>query len=788
MCGRCGRRPFGLPSQEVSVDADFFDELGGHSLLAATAVSMLRERGVAVNAAIRDLYANPTVRALAAHLDAAAVSRRAGPVATQEPPARYRTRSLALAGTAQGGLIYLMLLVISVPVAAVYANHNGRVSVPMLIQLAVAIAAMYLGFRWLLVPFFVRLLAADIEPGRYRLWGWTYVRLWGVDLLLTLSPLPVLSGSPLLSVFLRLLGARVGPGCDIATADMTLPHLIDIGAEASVGYGVEMRPWTVRDGHVVVAPVRVGDGAYVGASAVLEPGATVDTRAAVAAHSTVGDTQRIGERERWAGSPSVQAEHLDPTVEAMLAAPRLAGWNYRHWPAIGTAVALLEVLPLLMFVPGVALVWWMLLTWNVTAGLVAAAVAGPLFVVTVCVLICWGRKLVLPQTPVGVYPTHSWLGIRKWIADKLLEMSLTFTNSLYATLYTVPWLRTLGARIGRDAEVSTAAHLDPDLLTLHDNSFVADMASVGSAAFGNGRMALHRTEVGERAFVGNAAVVPAGSTMGADSLVGVHTVPPPQGVPERTSWLGSPAMYLPKRQDSGNFDVRMTYRPSRARRYERLGIEFFRITVPASLMAVAFYLYLLAISMVADNARSFPVVALLAPVVAILASIGVVLTVVAVKWMIVGVYQSRVEPLWSRFVRRSELVTGLYEAAAVPALLNLLIGTPFLAPLLRMFGATIGHRGWIATTFLTEFDLVDLGHDVAVGRGVSLQTHLFEDRVMKMSTVRVCDGATVGDRAIVLYDAVVGAGTTLDSLSLAMKGEQLPPDSHWRGIPAQGGA
>ena len=56
---------------------------------------------------------------------------------------------------------------------------------------------------------------------------------------------------------------------------------------------------------------------------------------------------------------------------------------------------------------------------------------------------------------------------------------------------------------------------------------------------------------------------------------------------------------------------------------------------------------------------------------------------------------------------------------------------------------------------------------------MSLQTHLFEDRVMKMSTVRVGDGATVGARSIVLYDAGVGRDVDLDGLSLLMKGEQL---------------
>ena len=99
----------------------------------------------------------------------------------------------------------------------------------------------------------------------------------------------------------------------------------------------------------------------------------------------------------------------------------------------------------------------------------------------------------------------------------------------------------------------------------------------------------------------------------------------------------------------------------------------------------------------------------------------------------IGTYRPRVEPLWDRFVRRTEFVTGLYEGAAVPALLGMLAGTPFLPPLLRCFGARIGRRTWIGTTYLTEFDLVEIGDDAEVGRDVSLQTHLFEDRVMKMS-------------------------------------------------------
>ena len=47
-----------------------------------------------------------------------------------------------------------------------------------------------------------------------------------------------------------------------------------------------------------------------------------------------------------------------------------------------------------------------------------------------------------------------------------MNASLAVTNSLYATLYTIPLICALGARVGSWAEVSTVAHVDPDLLTL----------------------------------------------------------------------------------------------------------------------------------------------------------------------------------------------------------------------------------------------------------------------------------------------------------------------------------
>ncbi|MEV4326818.1 Pls/PosA family non-ribosomal peptide synthetase [Microbispora rosea] len=797
---------FGLAPEALSVEADFFTDLGGHSLLAARVVSLLRTGEIGASLAVRDLYANPTVRGLAAHLIAARPGTRTGvpgPAAPPRPaPLRHGRRRIAPAGAAQSAVIYVLLLVITLPlsitlygwtnprpVPGVPRRDEGWLLLPgqgaeLLSSLALAAMTAYVMVHWLLPVLLARPLTAGVRPGRYPLWSVTYVRLWALQLLLSVSPLPLLSGSPMMGAYLRLLGARVGAGAAVATGDVNLPAMLRIGAGASVGYRSSLHAWLVVDGWVVVAPVEVGPHAFVGNGAVLGPGTRVGAHAGLGDQSALTQGETVPEGARWAGSPPSRVESLGPVVETMLGAPAPAGWKARHVAAAVAVLCCLEAVAVASIVPSVLLVWAAVAAWGLAAGPAAVLVAGPLYVAVVCAAVAAGKRLVLRKAPVGVHPARSWLGVRKWAVDKLLEFSLRSTNSLYGTLYTSPWLRLLGARVGRRAEVSTAAQLDPDLLTLREESFVADMASVGAAGFARGRVAFLPTEVGRRAFVGNAAVIPAGTRMGPGSLVGVSTIPPRDGVPEGTSWLGSPPMHLPVRQDSGAFSEEQTFRPPRRLVLHRLGVEFFRATLPATLFGTGFYLYLLGVHALA-RVLALPAVVAAAPLVACAAGLAVIGCCAGFKRCLIGVYRPRVEPLWSKFVRRTEFVTGLYEAAAVPAGVALLAGTPFLPPVLRWFGSRIGRRTCIATTYMTEFDLVEIGDDVAIGSGVSLQTHLFEDRVMKMSAVTVRSGASIGARAVVLYDSVVGEDVSLGALSLLMKGERLTPGTSWRGIPAQ---
>ncbi|WP_246271984.1 Pls/PosA family non-ribosomal peptide synthetase [Amycolatopsis acididurans] len=768
---------FGTTPDAVSVEADFFLDVGGHSLLAARAASQLRERGLAPEVSVADIYAHPTIRGLARRL----ADRTPAPRHVRSGPSE--TPRVTGCGSAQLGAIGVLLLVFGAPVATVLGLSGGVLSASTVWTLVAVAPVTYVVGRFVLPVLGIRLLAGGLKRGEYPLWSVMYFRLWLSLALLAVAPLQTMSGSPLLPWYLRVLGARVGRRCQLASANVSVPSLLSIGDDVSIGYGAHVQPFRVTDNRLLIAPVVLGDGVFVGANAVVEPGAELGTGASLGEMSVVAAGQRIPAGEYWSGSPSRRCAQVDPLVADMRARP-----SGRMSPLLraGYAAAWLfvELLPLIFLVPSVVLGSWAYLTHGVAGGWWACLLAGPLSVATTCVVIAAVKRIVLPSTAPGVHRAASAFGLRKWVVDKLLQAGLAATNSLYATLYTPWWLRALGARIGPRSEVSTAAQLDPDLLTLGAESFVADMAAVGAATHCHGQIALGATSVGHRSFLGNAAFLRSGATVGDECLIGVHTRAPDGAVPSGTSWLGAPPIHLPRRQDSGTFGEQLTFRPTRMRVLERLVIEFFRIVLPGCLLAAAGYALLLAELWVTRIAGAVAAV-LLAPVSALLSGLAVVVAVAMIKWLVVGRYRPRVEPLWSRFVRRTEFVTALYETAAVPALLGSLTGTPLLGPALRLFGAKIGKRCWITTTYLTEFDLVHLGDGACVGAATSLQTHLFEDRVMKMSIVDIDARASLGARSVVLYDSAVGEGATVAAMSLVMKGEHLPAGTAWQGIPAR---
>ncbi|MDF3287961.1 Pls/PosA family non-ribosomal peptide synthetase [Streptomyces silvisoli] len=789
-----------LGAEKVSVEDDFFCDLGGHSMAAARLVSRLRRQPELATVAMADLYAHPTIRDLATHLDTGDQAPDEQPSAEPAPPVRHHSSArVALCGIAQIGSLYAWLLLAGLPLGVLVYRLLAVWHEP--VRAVAPHSALnwlsHLGFGafipleigWLLVSLLVlpllvgRLLMAGVRPGWYPLWGVTYLRFWLYGKVLALSPIALLTGSPLLPPMLRLLGARIGRGCHLSSV-VALPCFLRLGDDVSVGYGARLLPFLVEDGWLRLAPVALGDRSYVGTNSVVMPGATLGSGASVGDQSLVPADRTVPADEHWSGSPARRQDARPALLDAMAADADDRRWPLRLLAGYALGSLLLILVPLVIADTTGTLVGYVTVRDGLFWGCLSTLAVGPLVVVLTCLLVLVLKRALLPRVRAGVHPERSGFGVRKWIGDGLMNTSLVLTHALYSTLYLVPFLRWLGARTGRWSEVATVSFVDPDMLVIGERSFVADVSVVGPAVFHRGRIALAPAEVGKRSFVGNGALVPGSCRMGDNSLLGVHSVAPTRPVDPETTWLGSPAIFLPRREESQNFPAKYTYDPSPGLIAARLVIEYFRVTLPGTFAALGVLLSLYAAIGLAKSA-SPTALFLLGP--ALLLGVGVLATLLTVvlKWLVIGRYRPRVEPLWGIWVRRTELITGLFENLVVPSLVNFLTGTPLMGTVMRLFGARIGRRVWLSTTYMTEFDLVEVGDDAAVGEVTSLQTHLFEDRVMKMSNVRVGKASSVGPRTVVLYDAEVGAGTSLDALSLLMKGERLPDRTRWRGIPAR---
>ena len=164
--------------------------------------------------------------------------------------------------------------------------------------------------------------------------------------------------------------------------------------------------------------------------------------------------------------------------------------------------------------------------------------------------------------------------------------------------------------------------------------------------------------------------------------------------------------------------------------------------------------------------------------------VGNYVFVALLKWILIGRYRKRSAPMWTPFVWLSEGVTNLYEGIAVPNFMRYLRGTPWLPLAFNLMGAKIGKGVYLDTTDITEFDCVRIGDHSELNALTCPQTHLFEDRVMKIDEVTIGARVYLGPRSAVLYSAVVGDNARLGALTLVMKGEHIPAGGNWSGCPA----
>ncbi|MEO0004308.1 MAG: hypothetical protein RLZZ22_2000, partial [Pseudomonadota bacterium] len=786
----------GLPLRRHS---DFFDDLGGHSLLAARLVSALREDSRFAHMTVNDVYGQRRIAAIAAAMQAGMA-----PAASATPAAAFAVAPRArrwLCGLAQAVVLpALIALHIMNWLAPFFAYHyytgepGDSVASAVLASVLVFLGSQLLSLG--VAALGSQLLLRGLPAGRYPLWGGSYFRWWLADRLHQIAPAYLLSGSSLYNGYLRAMGARIGQDVVIGSVTVRQPHLLRIGDGASIGSNVNLENVRVERGELVIGAIEIGPEAYVGSYAVMEGDSAIASHGRLEGLAALARGGRIGAYELWDGAPARWQRQWSPDERA--ARPPVSRWRrtgealfFSLGAALTSVLFFLPIFPAFTLIDAIeervqapSLEAYGYLPAVLHYALMALP-ASALLIVGTALIAAAIRWAVLPKLHPGSWPVHSNLYCRKWLANQIQVASLHVLHGVYATVYAPLWYRLLGAKIGRNAEISTAMGLIPDMLTLGDDCFIADAVMLGDEEVDGGWMSVDYTVIGQRSFVGNGAYIPDGTTLPHDVLIGVQSkAPATEQMQPGQTWVGSPGFELPARETLSGFPDELTFRPSPGRRLGRALVEAARILLPLALVIGTGYVIVGAEMSVAAEG-DWPRLVFELGLAGICYGIGSFLFVLALKWLAIGRYRPRAAPMWTPFVWLSEALTSVYESIAVPNFLEHLRGTPMLPMALRLLGVRIGSGVYLDTTDMTEFDCVSIGDDSELNAWSGPQTHLFEDRIMKIGRIQIGQRVTLGTRSTVLYDTVLGDQVQLGPLSLVMKGESLPANSSWTGSPAR---
>ncbi|RSS81372.1 amino acid adenylation domain-containing protein [Streptomyces sp. WAC06614] len=760
----------------VTGAGDDFFAIGGNSLAAAQLTTRLRTRYP--GAAVLDIYQQPTLRKLARRLEKSAQGEDAARTVPPVPTRAKIVQTLLLlplftlvglrwsvALLALGNLLHHLGPYPWAPTASWWPVAAGAVlffSPPGRLALAAGGA---------------RLLLRGVKAGRYPRGGSVHLRLWTAERLAESVGATSLTGA-WLERYARALGARIGPEVDLHALP-PVTGLLKLGRGCAVESEVDLSGHWLDGDRLEIGPVKVGAGAVVGTRSILFPGARVGKRAEVAPGSAV--VGQIPTGQRWAGAPAAKLG------KAKRNWPRERPPRAVHWRAMYGATGFgLTVLPVLAAVPALLVAHLFVpadgdLAAALSGALLAVVPAALAFGCAYALLVLVAVRLLSIGLHTGSHPTHSRVGWQAWTVTQLMDLARGTLFPLYAGLITPVWLRLLGMRIGRGAEVSTVLAL-PSLTTVGEGAFLADDTLTAPYELGGGWVRIGRSEIGRRAFLGNSGMTAPGRSVPDDGLVGVLSATPKKAK-KGSSYLGLPPVKLPR--SAAAADSTRTYDPPARLLWARGLVELCRLVPVFCSVALAVLTVAAFCAAMTQDGPGVVGGALLSGAVLLGAGLAACAVAVAAKWLLVGRHRTGEHPLWSGFVWRNELADTFVEVLAVPWLVGAVPGTPVMNLWLRGLGARVGRGVWCESYWLPETDLVTLGEGASVNRGCVVQTHLFHDRILRTDTVVLGAGATLGPGGIVLPGSTVGARSTLGPASLVMAGESVPADTRWLGNPIE---
>ncbi|MBK8097052.1 MAG: amino acid adenylation domain-containing protein [Planctomycetes bacterium] len=783
------------PGANPGIDDDFF-ALGGDSLRAARLISRLRAGADTAGLAVRDVYAERTIAALAARAArlGASTAASADAVVAAAPGRPWLVTTLQIAW-----LVGITL------VAATVAWAFGFVALPWWFLTlgpfwAVALAPLagaVLRVGYTALSLWLAVLLKELLIGRYRagrqpLWGWFHLRHWLVVRAARAVPWSLLEGTVFMTLALRALGARIGRrlhvhrGVDLRSGGW---DLLEIGDDVTLAQEAHVGIAELERGELHFGPVRLGARSVLDVRAGVGSGVVVGEDALVTALSYVTPGTTVAAATRMDGVPALPAGPA-PAVPAVMVGDR--PWSqWTHALAAFTLAVLqapLSMMPLavalaaLLAIAGIDAVqivdWltgrgpWTSPRW-VWAMIGVAVIALPVSLLGQALLLRWTAPV-----PAGVHSRWSAVYLRIWWRTGLVHAA---GNWLSGTLFWPAWLRLAGMRIGRGCEVSTIIDVLPEQVTIGAESFLADGVYLGAPRLQAGTVTVAATSLGANTFLGNHVVIPAGERLPDGLLLGVCTTADARLMANGGGWFGQPPLALANREVV-TVDRRLTHEPDWLRWGNRVSWEAARMALPAIplLLAALWLQWTGAVQIAVTGAWHWWALTGVTFAIAALQA----LFVVALKWLLLGRVRPGQHALWSCWASRWDFLYVVWNRNA-RALLAQLEGTLLLGQFLRSVGVKVGRRVVLGEGFaqVVDPDMLELQDGATVH--ALFQAHSFEDRVLKIDRVRIGRNADVGRGTVILYGADIGDGASVLPHSVVMKHEVLPAGRCWGGAPTQ---
>jgi hypothetical protein len=141
---------------------------------------------------------------------------------------------------------------------------------------------------------------------------------------------------------------------------------------------------------------------------------------------------------------------------------------------------------------------------------------------------------------------------------------------------------------------------------------------------------------------------------------------------------------------------------------------------------------------------------------------------------------------------------GYFTAAAVPwylhnglfylvrfTFLPFVTLTPFATLFFRAMGMRMGRRPRITTEFISDPSMITLGDDVTIGGSAHVFCHYGGAGRLCIAPVVMGDRVTIGQKATVMGDVVIGDGAIILAHSVLLPGTRVGAGELWGGVPAR---